>query len=80
MPHSTTKGIDSTKLEGTKELVKMIRSFWMREGYPEIDVKIERILVRNKTVNGQNVPQHALSIVSNIGPAGFPPRNGIYYK
>ena len=75
-----TKGIDSTKLEGTQELVKMIRNYWLREGYPEIDVKIERIFVRSKAVNGQDVPIHGLSIVSNIGPVGFPPRNGVYYK
>ena len=80
MAHSTVTGIDSSKAEGAEELARMIRAYWRKEGYHEIQATVERVLVRKKTVNGEKVPIYSFSIRSNLGPAGYPPQNGVHYK
>ena len=77
---NSTRGIDSSKQGGADELAAMIRRYWRDHGYPEIEAKVARTLVGMKPVNGEKIPLYTFSIASNIGPQGFPPRNGVYYK
>ena len=58
----------------------MIRKYWRDQGYNEIEATVERVLVRTKTVNGDKIPLYSFSIKSNLGPAGYPPQNGVHYK
>lgn len=61
--------LDESSRIGAQRLADRIVTYWRGRGYPSITAGV----VELKLHDNRDQPHHVFSIVSNIGPKGFPP-------
>lgn len=68
---------DHSSEEGAAKLAKTISDYWLKRGYGGIKTWVEKVASPIKAPSGRPAAHTIYVIESNIGPDGYPPRQGI---
>lgn len=58
--------------DGARLLAQRIRQYWLEQGYPGIQTKLDAVDIQNVKLGGEAI---LYCVRSNIGPDGFPPKH-----
>jgi hypothetical protein len=60
--------IDPCSYDGAIRIAETIKAYWFNRGYTNIHTNVLRV-----PIPGRGMRHAVYSVVSNIGPSGFPP-------